>query len=84
MAESAIEGAEAMLQRVWALLGCSCASPRKISTETPDRSAASDSRRLAVSPHSGQRPHISTSTAAIPPHRAASAAARSISRLLAA
>lgn len=77
LASSAAEATDATPQRVAAALGVGSAPTRKDRIVTPDVSAASISRRVAVRSIPGARPHASISSVPSPLHRAASAAARS-------
>lgn len=71
------DGAAATRQRVSAALGAGSAPIRSIRAVTPDPSAASASRRLAVRSSSGARPRISITSAPRAGQRSASTAARS-------
>jgi hypothetical protein len=77
LAASMTDGADATDQRVAALLGTGSASIRRTNKVTPDFSAASDRRRLAVRSSSGVLPQLSMMTAPEPPLRTASTPARS-------
>lgn len=74
---SAREGAVATRQRVCAALGTGSASMRSRNSGTPDFSAASVRRRLAVRSRSRILPRLSTTTAPSAAQRSASTAARS-------
>ena len=76
-ASSAADATDATPQRLAAALGEGSAPTLSDSTVTPDASAASISRRVAVRSIPGARPHASISSVPSPLHRAASAAARS-------
>ncbi len=76
-ASSAVEGQAATPQRVAAALGAGAPATRSRRMVTPEASAASWSRRVAVRSSPGARPHASTTSAPSPGQRAASAAARS-------
>lgn len=65
-----------MLQRVVAALGAGVASIRSRNSVTPDFSAASASRRLAVRVSKGTFPQHSTTNTPSPEQAAASAAVR--------
>ena len=73
---SAIEGAGRTRHRVSATLGLSRAAARTSSTVTPECSAASISRRVAVRSISFDAPQHSTTSVPNPAQRAASAAVR--------
>ena len=75
-ASSAAEATDATPQRLAAALGDGSAPTRSDSTVTPDVSAASISRRVAVRSIPGARPQASINSVPSPVHRAASAAAR--------
>ena len=74
LASKARDGAAPTDQRVSAALGTGPASSRSSNKVTPDCSAASASRRLAVRSSSGHWPQHSTISACRPGPRAASAA----------
>lgn len=69
------EGAAVTCQRVSAALGTGSPSIRSSSAVTPDASAASARRRLAVRSRSGARPRSSITSAPSAGQRSASAAA---------
>lgn len=77
LAGSGVEGSPAMLHRVAAALGVGSAPSRSDRIVTPDVSAASISRRVAVRSTRAARPRLSMTSVPSPGQRAASAAARS-------